>query len=320
MNRSTVVVHGAGAQGSAVVRGLVAAGHRVRVVVRRPDRAAGLHPDAEPVAADLLDSASLVAAYAGADAVVVQLPLVVTAGIAESQARTVLDALRTGAVPRAVFNTGGTLATAPIGVPFVDARVLLATGLADSVEHASVVSPARTYMENLSAPWSRPLVEDGVLAYPLPADLPVPWLAADDLGTAVVDLIAEPVPLRVVAGPRALRGEDAAAELGSALGRPVRWRTVEPAEYERMLRPHLGPEVAAGIAAAYAPPPPGSPQPQPPAEDVVVTGRTSLRDWAARQHWSWTSKSCRSGRRRSCSLAGDEVIISSSTAQSSGQR
>jgi uncharacterized protein YbjT (DUF2867 family) len=287
MSTSTVVVHGAaGIQGAAVVRGLLSAGHRVRAVLRRST--GGSHPQAMPVVADLLDTEALVGAYLGADAVVVQLPLVFAADTAVPQARAVLEALRKAAVPRAVFNTGGPVGPEPVGVPFVDARVVLAAELAEAVPRASVVSPASTYLENLVAPWSRPLVWDGQLAYPLPASLPNPWLALDDLGAAIVDLLAAPAPppREVVAGPQALTGDEAAAELSLALKRPVRWHTIEPAEYERMLAPHLGPETAAGIAAAYLPQPPGTPPAPAPEPAVLRTGTTTMRDWAARQNWS----------------------------------
>ncbi|MFB9892582.1 NmrA family NAD(P)-binding protein [Planobispora takensis] len=291
---STVVVHGAtGTQGAAIVRALLAAGHRVRGVVRpvtpaRPASLSRLHPDAEPVPADLLDPGSLAAAYAGADVVVVQLPLVFAAGPALRQAEAVLAGLRKARVGRAVLNPGGGLPPAPVGVPFVDARVLVAAELPGSVEAATVVAPARTYMENLIAPWSAPLVRAGRVAYPLPPDLPVPWVALDDLGAAVAAAIASPAPpaLRIVSGPRALTGDEVAAELAAALGRPVRWNTVEPDAYREMLAPHLGEEAARGIAGAYTPPPPGTPPPPAPDPSVVTVGVTALREWAARQDWT----------------------------------
>jgi uncharacterized protein YbjT (DUF2867 family) len=288
MSTSTVVVHGAaGTQGAALARRLLTAGHRVHAVVRRTP-ARGVHPQATPVVADLLDPDALVDAYLGADAVVVQLPLEFAADAAVAQARSVLAALRKAGVPRAVFNAAAALPAEPVGVPFVDARVLLAAELADAVPLASVVTPASNYMENIAGPWSWPLVRAGELAYPLPASLPNPWVALDDLGDAVVDLLSAPVPppLQVVAGPQALTGDEAAAELSLALNRPVRWRTVEPAEYERMLAPHLGPEAAAGVAGAYAPPPPGTPPAPAPDPAVVRTGPTTLREWAARQERS----------------------------------
>ncbi|MEV0340228.1 NAD(P)H-binding protein [Nocardia sp. NPDC050713] len=285
MNTSTVTVHGStGTQGAAIVRGLLAAGHRVRGVVRTSPGV--LPPDAEPVQADLLEPDSLAAAYTGAEAVIVQLPLVFT-DLAVRQAEAVLAGLRKAGVERVVFNTGTVLPPAPIGVPFVDARVLLSAELTRGVEAATVVAPARQYMENLVAPWSAPLVRAGELAYPLPRELPVPWVALDDLGSTVADLIVAttPPPLRIVAGPQALTGDEVAAELSAVLGHAVRWNSISPNAYREMLTPHLGAEAAEGIAAVYTPPPPGAPTPPEPDPSVLETGATELRDWAARQDW-----------------------------------
>ncbi|GLX94340.1 NmrA family NAD(P)-binding protein [Herbidospora sp. NBRC 101105] len=286
MNTSIVVVHGAtGVQGAPVVRRLLAAGHRVRAAVR--DLSTPVPAGAEPVYADLSVPESLTHAYAGADAVIVHLPLVFAADAAVPQAEAVLAALKGGAVPRVVFNTGGPTPGGPVGVPFVDARVLLAAELPGVVDAATVVAPAFTYMENLAAPWSLPRVGEGEAAYPLPAGLPVPWLALDDLGGVVADLVTDPAPppARIVAGPQSLTGHQVAAELTAALGREVRWRTVEPEEYERMLAPFTGAAIAAGIAAAYAPPPPGSPPPAAPDPAVITTGTTTLSEWATRRSW-----------------------------------
>ncbi|MEV4178343.1 NAD(P)H-binding protein [Nonomuraea sp. NPDC049709] len=287
MSRSTVVVHGAtGTQGSPVVRRLLAAGHHVRAAVRDTS-ALGLPAGTEAVFADLSVPASLTDAYAGADAVVVQLPLVFAAEAAVPQAEAVLAALEGSRVSRAVFNTGGPSALEPTGVPFVDARALLAAELQGVVDVATVVGPAFTYMENLAAPWSLPRVAAGEIAYPLPAELPVPWLAAGDLAGVIAGLVTDPAPppLRIVAGPRALTGDQVAAELTAALGREVRWRTVEPNEYARMLGPFTGEEAAAGVAAAYTPPSPGTPPPPAPDPAVIGTGTTTVREWATRQDW-----------------------------------
>ncbi|WP_431955871.1 SDR family oxidoreductase [Nocardia lijiangensis] len=285
MSTSTVIVHGAtGTQGAAIVRRLLSAGHRVRGVVRTSPTL--LPPDVEPVQADLLEPDSLAAAYEGADAVVVQLPLVFT-DLAVQQAEAMLAGLRKADVERVVFNTGSVMPPVPVGVPFVDARVLLSTELSRGVEAATVVAPARQYMENLVAPWSAPLVRAGQLAYPLPRELPVPWVALDDLGSTVADLITAttPPPLRIVAGPQALTGDEVAAELGAVLGRPVRWNSISPNTYREMLAPHLGAEAAEGIAGVYTPPPPGAPTPPELDPSALETGATTLRDWAARQDW-----------------------------------
>jgi uncharacterized protein YbjT (DUF2867 family) len=282
MRETTVVVHGAtGTQGSAIVRRLHAAGHRIRTVARHPR--ADADPAVEPFPADLLDLDALVTAYAGADVVVIQLPLNFAAD-AVHQADTVLAALAKAGVCRAIFNTGGGVPpTDPVGVPFVDARVRLAARLPDTVPMASVVGPAGTYLENLVAAWSRPLVHNqGELRYPLPEQLPNPWVAADDLGAVVTDLAVAttPAPTRLVAGPSALTGPQVATEIEAATGRRVRWQTIEPHDYARMLAPHLGQATADGIAAAYDNPAP------PPDPTLIVHGSTTIRAWAAQQNWT----------------------------------
>ncbi|ADI11797.1 hypothetical protein SBI_08679 [Streptomyces bingchenggensis BCW-1] len=146
-----------------------------------------------------------------------------------------------------MFNTSGIVATEPVGAPFVDARAVLAAGMLGSVEVATVVAPAFTYMEN-----------------------------AELIATS------SPPPLQIVAGPEVLTGDQVAKEFSAALGREMRWTTIDFREYERMLVPHVGAEVAAGIAAGYAP---GTPLPPAPAPEVVRTGAITLREWAVRQSW-----------------------------------
>ena len=105
-------------------------------------------------------------------------------------------------------------------------------------------------MDNLGAPWSAPLVRDGVVAYPLPAEAPVPWVALDDVADRIVAAVTGDEQGRLpICGPQPLTGEQTAAALARALARPVRWETVGAAEYTaRLLRPHTGDEVADGVA------------------------------------------------------------------------
>lgn len=268
MKSSTIAVHGAtGTQGRPVVRYLLDQGHTVRAVTRR-------------AGADLTDVQAMTETYRDVDAVVLQLPLVFD-DTAVRQAETVLAALDKAAVPRVVFNTSGGLPETPVGVPFIDARALLRTELPSVVDTVAVLAPAATYAENLSAAWSAPLVAAGEIRYPLPAQAPIPWVTADDLAATVAELVTteDPTPAQLLAGPEDLVGTEVAAQLSNALGRQVQWRTITPAEYEDMLRPHLGPAAAAGIAASYAAP---APTPDP---TLIRRGTTTLEEWAHRQHW-----------------------------------
>ncbi|NHC13138.1 SDR family oxidoreductase [Motilibacter deserti] len=269
------VTSAASSQMSPVVRALREAGHRVRALHRPQSRVLASWDEAAP--ADLLDPDSLISALDGVQAAVVGLPLEFEARPAMRQAENLLLALQKAGVGRVVLNTGTPLPPTAVGVPFLDARRWLADELAVSGVTA-VVHPAATYLENLVAPWSLPLLRRGVVEYPLPAEASIPWVAGADLAQAVVELIdaERPARLTVVAGPEDLQGPDLARALSAAMDREVEWRTISPAKYEQLLRPHLGERTAAGVAGAYAVP---APPPALPRDAQLIRGRTSATAW-----------------------------------------
>lgn len=307
----TVAVHGvSGPQGSTVARALVAAGHSVRGLARKvSDVPSGV----VPCAADLSDVGSLVRAYAGADAVFVHLPTVFDRDRVLGQADAILAALGRAEVPRVVFNPNLVPPPVEVGLAYLDARTRVAQGLWSGASTSSVVAPAAQYMENLNAPWSAPLVlDDGVLAYPLPAEAPVPWVALDDIATAVVDSLhdAAPPPITVVTGPEALTGAQVAAELTESLGRPVHWRTISGEEYTQMLAPHMGEEAAGGIGALYASILSGEAPPPPPLDPAITrAGATTVRAWAAAQPWPYRTGADSTTAAHGASTTGQEVTL-----------
>jgi uncharacterized protein YbjT (DUF2867 family) len=175
----------------------------------------------------------------------------------------------------------------PVGVPNLDARAELIRALERGPSRATVVQPVAPYMENLAAPWSAGLVRQGILAYPLPAEAPVPWLALDDVADHIAAALAGDEDDRpLICGPQPLTGAQAADALAFALGRPVRWRTVQPAAYGDLLRPHLGDAIADAIAGLYA----AQAQAPPPAPDPALlrVARTDLGSWARERAWDET--------------------------------
>jgi nucleoside-diphosphate-sugar epimerase len=250
---------------------LTAAGHQVRPVTRA-------------TGADLLDRGSLEAAYAGADAVVLQLPLVYderALAMGENAAR----AAETAGVTHLVINAGAPLPPAPIGVPFVDARHRAA---AAAVPRVTVLQPT-TYMENLSAPWSAGrIVHEGVIAYPVPAEVALRWVATDDVAGAVERAIARQAAGWFALPGAAATGDEVAATLAAVLERPVRWHTIDPDTFADLLRPHLGDHAADGTAAVYrmiaASPPPPAPDPRP-ARAALGWAPRDIATWARGLTW-----------------------------------
>lgn len=254
----------------------------MRAVVRNPERAP---VGSDPIAAELSSADALTRAYAGADAVVVQLPLVFDEQ-AVQQVEQVAEALRRAQVRRVVFNPGGPVATPSLtGLPYFDARFLMAEALEAGPFNAAIVGPLGPYTDNMGAPWSTPLVRQGVLAYPVPTEVPIPWVAIDDVAERIATAVAGTEEGRLpVIGPQPLTGNEVAAALTDALGRPVRWRSIAAAEYGDMMRPYTGDEVAEGVARLYAvlaeSPPPPAPDP-----DRLSVGSTGIEAWARAHAW-----------------------------------
>lgn len=267
----TIAVHGAtGSQGRPVAQALTTAGHDVRPL----SRAAGV---------DLLDRASLDAAYDGAEVVVLQLPLVYDERVL-AMADNVARAAEAAGVAHLVINAGCQLPPAPIGVPFLDARHRAA---AADVPLVTVLQPT-TYLENLSGPWSAELVGEGVVAYPVPGDLPLAWLATADVAIAVERAIARGAGGFFALPGNPATGHELAATLAQVLTRPVRWETVPADAYGDMLRPHLGGHAADGTAAVYrmlaASPP--APLPDPSAARAALDwAPRDIATWARDTHW-----------------------------------
>jgi uncharacterized protein YbjT (DUF2867 family) len=263
MSTRTIAVHGAsGTQGAPVVTALEAAGHTVRPLTR----ATGV---------DLLDPDALVAAYRGADAVVLQFPLVYderALRMAENAAR----AAEAAGVTHLVVNASAPMPPVPVGVPFVDARHVAA---AAAVERVTVLQPT-TYMENLTAPWSAArLAEDGVLAYPVPGDAPMAFVAADDLAAAIARALEDEVVGWFALPGEPTTGHAVAEAFTEVLGRPVRWEHIVPDAYADLLRPFLGDHAADGTAAVYREAAPG-PAPDPaPARAALGWAPRALSAW-----------------------------------------
>ncbi|MFJ7305894.1 SDR family oxidoreductase [Streptomyces sp. NPDC099088] len=273
MTSLNIAVHGStGTQGSRIARRLVGAGHEVRPLGR--------------LSADLSDPSSLEQAYNGADAVIVSLPLVVDE-TALAHADNVLTALKRSRVGRVVFNPGSPVPPAPIGMPYVDARVRLAQELPQLVS-TSIVAPAGPYLENLLHPWSvSRITQQGEIAYPIPAQAASFWVTLDDIGDAVVGALtsAEAPAQQLVSGPDPTTGEHLAVAVGAAVGRPVRYVCLETAEFRRLITPVLGAAAAEHVSSLYEQRSSGSEEASLPI-DVLCAGTTTPEQWAARQDWA----------------------------------
>jgi nucleoside-diphosphate-sugar epimerase len=257
----TIAVHGAtGSQSAPVASRLSAAGHEVR-------------PLSLSVGVDFLDRLSLVAAYACVDTVVLHLPLVYDER-ALVMADNVADAAAAAGVAHLVLNASAPLPPQPIGIPFLDARHRVA---AANVPRVTVLQPT-LYLENVVGPWmTSRILADGIVAYPLPGDVPVPWVGTDDVAVAVERAISRDVTGWFVLPGVPASGQEIAVAIGDRLGRPLRWQTITPDQYGD----HAADNVAATYRALAAAPPAPMPDPAP-AREALDWAPRDLAAWAAR--------------------------------------
>ncbi|MEU4542908.1 NmrA family NAD(P)-binding protein [Nonomuraea dietziae] len=271
-----LVIGATGAQGGAVAGRLVGSGHAVRGLTRS---GAGLPPGVTPVVGDLADASAVRAAFDGVTHASVVLPLVFEPSVVETYIRAIAEAAVAAGVRRLVYNTANRMPSAPTSVAAFETRRFATSVLVESGVETVVVRPP-LYLDNLCAPWvAGPLVHEGVLRYPLPADVPVSWLSHADLATATIAALTTPTadlapataalapPSAATVSPAAagpgegfavdlggadvVTGTELAAAFSAALGRPVRYVAQDLDEFEAGLTHALGATTAASVVSTY---------------------------------------------------------------------
>lgn len=253
MPDDTVLVYGAtGTQGGPVAQQLLDAGRRVRVVSRFEDKAAVWRSKGAQVAiADLGDPTSLATANEGVDRVVLQLPLQYDFALHEAYGRNAIDAACAAGVHHLVFNTSAHV--------FSGTDIRAYTAREEVIEYlgasgiSNVILRPTFYMEILLGPWIKPgIVDNGVIAFPLPAEFPMSWVSASEMASYAIaalnrdDLSGQSYQ---VGGPEACTGHEIAALFSDALGRRITYASISPDDYEKSLSPLFGPTVAYEVAS-----------------------------------------------------------------------
>ena len=184
--KDKILVTGAtGQQGGAVARELLATGHSVRAMTRKPDGDAAqtlAALGAEVVAGDLDDTASLAAALDGVWGVfAVQNSW--EAGIEgeEEQGKRIAQLAKDAGVHHFVYTSVGG-ADKGTGIPHFDNKFRVeetVRGL-DFPSH-TVLRPA-FFMENFLSPWYKPALDEGNLAISIPPGTKLQMIAVADIG------------------------------------------------------------------------------------------------------------------------------------------
>ncbi|GAB7030858.1 NmrA/HSCARG family protein [Streptomyces sp. NPDC021749] len=183
----TVAVTGAtGAQGGAAARALLAAGHRVRALTRRPDSPAadtlrGLGADV--CHADFDDRRSLLAACTGADSLFAVTSPFGTGTDTATEVRhgkALVDTAAKARLGHVVF-TSAAHADRDTGIPHYESKHEIEQYLRTAGVPWTVIAPA-AFMDNYAGGWILDGLRQGTFGWPMPTDRPLTLIPAADIG------------------------------------------------------------------------------------------------------------------------------------------
>jgi uncharacterized protein YbjT (DUF2867 family) len=255
-NGLKVLVYGAtGSQAGPIAPKLLAAGHKPYALTRSAERGAALKAaGAELVVADMGDEAALRAASEGMDVVALMLPAFGNPAEQPVYLRNAVEGARAAGVKLIVYNTSGPVIPQRIGHPMYDSRHDVLDYLRASGVPTIVIQPT-VYLENLLGLWTRQgIVERNELAYPMPDQLPLGWIATDDVAAFIAAAVERPELAgshMIVSGAENLTGSALAARFSEGIGRTIRYRQMPVEEFGAFLNAAFGPGTGAAGAAGY---------------------------------------------------------------------
>ena len=229
-----------GKVGGQVARNLLAQGHKVRAVVRNPDKGSEWASlGCEIAVASIDDAAALTAAFSETEGVFLLTPpnYDPEPGFPDTQhnAGAVRAAIEEGRPAKVVYlSTVGAQVTRP--------NLLNNSGITEAMLRSVAVPVtflrAAWFMENAS--WDIESAKGGVVhSFLQPLDHRIPMVAAEDIAATAAELLGETwKSVRVVEleGPKRYSADDIAAALASALGNPVENKIVPRSSWEELFR------------------------------------------------------------------------------------
>lgn len=236
--RQILVTGATGTQGGAVCSSLLAAGQRVRVLTRDPEKARGiLGTGVEAVRGDFRDPKSLRKALAGFDsAFVMGTPYEEGAEAEVSQGKAMIDACADVGIGHVVYSSvcGANKGT---GIPHFDSKQRIEQHLKKTGLPCTILRPV-WFMENFASPWYLPSIEKGVLSSPLRPDRPLQMVSVADIGKFAAAAFTQPskfVGEEIDIAGDELTMERIVKEISRVLSRPIRYEPIPEDRAEQAL-------------------------------------------------------------------------------------
>lgn len=227
--RHVLVTGATGQQGGAVAAALLARGHRVTALTRKPDGEAARRLAAAGAgirAGDLGDAVSVRQAAQGVDTMFL-MGNSYEAGTEEEARQGIVaaDAARAAGIGHLIYSSVGD-ADKGTGVPHFDSKARVEQHIAGLGIPYTISAPV-AFMENAVAPWSVGGLRQGVHAFALPPGRRIQLVAVADIGAfaaALAERREQVFGRRFDIAGDELTGEDQARILSQAIGRPIAYR------------------------------------------------------------------------------------------------
>ena len=229
--RSVLVSGATGQQGGAVARALLARGHRVRGLTRKPDSDAARRlasAGADIVTGDLGDAAAVAKAASGVDTMFL-MGNSYEAGTEEETRQGIVaaDAAKAAGVGHLIYSSVAD-ANKETGIPHFESKYLVEKHVAGLGIPYTISAPV-AFMENIVAPWALGGLRQGTHAFAMPPKRVLQLVALADIGAFVAALVErrEQVFGRRfdIAGDE-LSGEEQARVLSQAIGRSISYQEI----------------------------------------------------------------------------------------------
>ncbi|GMQ81861.1 MAG: NmrA/HSCARG family protein [Rhodothermia bacterium] len=231
--RKVLVTGASGQQGGSVLNALLARGHQVRALTRKPDSewaASAASRGVEVVAGDFTDQESLVRAATGVDTIfLMTTPFEAGIDVETQQGLAMLEAAKQANIGHLVFSSVAS-ADKATGIPHFESKFKVEEAIIASGISHTIVAPV-FFMDNITSPWYLPGILDGTLAMPMPADVPLQHIAVEDIGqfvTLIIERRESVFGLRFDIASDEKTGEEVAQILSEKLDRPIGYSGFSP--------------------------------------------------------------------------------------------
>jgi uncharacterized protein YbjT (DUF2867 family) len=252
-----VLVYGAGgSQQFPVIKALTNKGANVVATTSQPEKVKMLQSaGAEAVVANMADRERLEEITEGIDAISFLVPFFLANPMNGLEyAQNVIDAASKNGVKLLVWNSSGFILPAKMGNPSLDVRIDIVEYLKSSGLPHIIIQPS-VYAENLLGPWTAPYVKnEQLVTYPTPEEMPVGWIATNDVAALVAEAIYSPNLAGQsfqVSGIENLTGNQLAEKFSTGLNKPIHYRQMAPKDFRKILDGLFGEGAGKDAEAVY---------------------------------------------------------------------